>query len=430
MFTAYAQVLRTPGSVRFTSSGFIARMPMAITGLSIVLVVSATTGSYGLAGSVAAGFALASAGGGILTSRLVDHHGQRRVLRTLALAHALCLVGFVAAVWAGSVPAMFLLAVLAGACQPSIGPSVRARWSHALNGAPPESVRTAFALESVWDELIFTVGPLIATTLALHVWLESPLLLSAALVLVGTLLLAAQRSTEPPISSRHPDAPRRATAIRMSGMPVATGLGLGLGAIFGSFEVSTVALTDSAGQPGITGYVLAIWAACSGFGGLWFGSRHIRATLPSQAIAATGLLSLGLVPIAILGSIPSLFASAILSGLAVAPSLMLAFALAERLVKPQALTEGLTWIASGINVGFSGGVALAGLVVDAFGATWAFALPLASAGLICVALIAARRMLNAALDRRPVMPETSPSQLIAAVDEEIPGPRPGWKPSD
>jgi len=425
----YVQVLRTPGSLRFTSSGFIARMPMAITGLSIVLVVSNTTGSYGLAGGIAAGYALATAGCGILTSRLVDQHGQRRVLRLLAIAHALCLLGFVAAVWIRSVPAMFTLALLAGACQPSIGPAVRARWSYALRSAPPASLRTAFAIEGIWDELIFTVGPLIATALALHVWLQSPLLLSAGLVLVGTVVLSAQARTEPPITARHPDAPRQASAIRSAGMPVATLLGLGLGSIFGSFEVSTVALTERVGEPGSAGLVLAVWAACSGIGGLWFGSRHIRATLPSQAAVTTGLLSLGLVPAAVLGSVPSLFASAILSGLAVAPSLMLAFALAERLVKPEALTEGLTWIASGLNVGFSAGVALAGVVVDAHGPAWAFTLPLASSILVSATLLATRKPLQQALAARP-SPEPSPSPARALIAEEIPGPGPGWQPPD
>lgn len=428
MLAPYVQVLRTPGSVRFTTSGFLARMPIAITGLSIVLVVSSTTGSYALAGVIAAGYALAAAGGGIITSRLVDHRGQRRVLLALALAHALCLVGFVVAVWAAFLPAMLLLAVLAGGCQPSIGPAVRARWSYVLRTDPPTRVRTAFALEGIWDELIFTVGPLIATTLALHVWLDSPLLLAACLVLLGTWLLAAQRSTEPPITVRDASAPRRPSAIRAAGMPIATLLGLGLGSVFGSYEVSTVALTASVGQPGTAGFVLAVWAACSGLGGLWFGSRHWRASLPKQATLATALLSLGLVPAAIFGTVPALFASAILSGLAVAPSLMLAFALAERLVKAEALTEGLTWISSGINVGFSGGVALAGIIVDAHGANWAFALALASASAASAALLASHRRMQAALDLRPTEePPAGPPAIV--IGDEIPGPGPDWSPS-
>jgi len=423
----YVKILATPGSVRFTTSGFIARMPIAITGLSIVLVVSGTTGSYGLAGGVAAGYAVATAAGGILTSRLVDRLGQRRVLRLLAGTHALCLLGFIVAVWAASVPAMFALAIMAGGCQPSIGPAVRARWSYVLTGAPPTSLRTAFAVEGIWDELIFTVGPLLATTLALHVWLSSPLVLAAGLVFVGTMLLAGQRSTEPPISTRHPDAPRRTSAIRASGMPIAVFLGLGLGTVFGSYEVATVALTERAGQPGTAGFILAIWAVCSGFGGLWFGSRHIRASLPHQAAIATALLSLGLVPAALLGSVPALFASAIASGLAVAPSLMLAFALAERLVKPESLTEGLTWISSGINVGFSGGVALAGVLIDAHGPIWAFGLALASSCLVSVVLVGSRTRLQADLARRPVSDTPAQPAQIIGVDE-IPGPGPGWQP--
>lgn len=427
MLSAYAHVLRTPGAIAFTSSGFMARMPIAITGLSIVLVVSSTTGSYGLAGAVAAGYAIAAAAGTILTSRLVDRYGQRRVLRLLALAQAASLLAFVGAVWLGSVPAMAALAVIAGLCVPSIGPAVRARWSRALQSAPPSSLRTAYALEGIWDELIFTVGPLIATTLALHLWLQSPLVLSAALVIAGTFLLAAQRSSEPPPSTRPAHGQRRVSAIRSPGMVVPTVIGLGLGSVFGAFEVSTVALTTQAGQPGTAGVILALWAVSSGLGGLWFGSRQVRSSLPTQIAAAAMLLSLGLLPAVLLGSIPTLIAAAILSGVAIAPALIISFALAERLVAREALTEGLTWVTSGINVGFSAGVALAGTLVDAHGTGWSFALALASAMLASLVALTTRNWLHVRM-RPPIEDSAEADPIISVpVADEIPGPGPAWQ---
>ena len=431
MLSAYAQVLRTPGAIRFTSSGFVARMPIAITGLSIVLVVSTTTGSYGLAGATASGFAIAAAAGTIATSRLVDRHGQRRILRLLSLAQAACLIGFVIAVRTGSVPAMVVLAILSGLCVPSIGPAVRARWSRALEGSPPQSLRTAFALEGIWDELIFTIGPLIATTLALHIWLESPILLAAALVLTGTFLLSAQRATEPPPSQKPASGQRRSSAIRSPGMAIPTVIGVGLGSVFGAFEVSAVALTEREGQPGTAGVILALWALSSGLGGLWFGSRHVRMSVPTQAAVATAVLSLGLLPAVVVGSIPALAAAAILSGVAIAPALMLTFALAERLVAPQALTEGLTWVTSGINVGFSAGVAMAGLVVDSYGTSWSFALALASAILASILAFTTRSSISARMRPSDLAPIGGPSTVDLPVNlpvpDEIPGPGPGWQ---
>jgi len=427
VLSAYAQVLRTPGAIRFTSSGFIARMPIAITGLSIVLVVSTTTGSYGLAGSIASGFAIAAAVGTIATSRLVDRHGQRAVLRVLSLTQACCLVRFVIAVRTGSIPAMAVLAILSGACVPSIGPAVRARWSRALQGSPPQSLRTAFALEGIWDELIFTIGPLIATTLALRIWLESPILLAAALVLIGTFLLASQRATEPPPSQQPAIGQRRSSAIRSPGMAIPTVIGVGLGSVFGAFEVSAVALTQRTDQPGTAGVILAVWALCSGLGGLWFGSRHVRMSVPTQAAIATALLSLGLLPVVIVGSVPALTAAAILSGVTIAPALILVFALAERLVAPQSLTEGLTWVTSGINLGFAAGVALAGIVVDAYGTSWSFALALGSATLASLVALSTRSFLNSRMRAGNQEPLGQESAVNSPATEEIPGPGPGWQ---
>ena len=128
MLGAYGQVLRTPGALRFTASGFVARMPLAISGLSVVLVVSTITGSYGLAGAMSAGYAIASACCTILTSRLVDRRGQHRVLPILAIGYAAGLVAFVLAITAGQVLIAFISVMAAGAFQPAIGAAVRARW--------------------------------------------------------------------------------------------------------------------------------------------------------------------------------------------------------------------------------------------------------------------------------------------------------------
>ena len=60
--------------------GLVARLPISMVGLGIVLMVSAATGSYGIAGAVSAAFMIANAGFAILQGRLLDRLGQRRVL--------------------------------------------------------------------------------------------------------------------------------------------------------------------------------------------------------------------------------------------------------------------------------------------------------------------------------------------------------------
>lgn len=53
-FGAYRQVLGSREARAFTAAGFLARLPMSMTGLGIVMLVSITSGSYGRAGLVTA----------------------------------------------------------------------------------------------------------------------------------------------------------------------------------------------------------------------------------------------------------------------------------------------------------------------------------------------------------------------------------------
>ena len=76
----YADIFRTPGAWRFSAAGVIGRMPMSMFGLGTVLLISAATGKYGVAGTVAAVGSLGYAFSSPQVARLVDSRGQRRVL--------------------------------------------------------------------------------------------------------------------------------------------------------------------------------------------------------------------------------------------------------------------------------------------------------------------------------------------------------------
>jgi hypothetical protein len=61
MLGTYREVLSRPGAALFSFTAMMARFPLAMAGLGIVLVVSERTGSYGHAGGVAAAYVLAAA---------------------------------------------------------------------------------------------------------------------------------------------------------------------------------------------------------------------------------------------------------------------------------------------------------------------------------------------------------------------------------
>lgn len=383
MLSTYAQLFTVKGAWQFSAAGFFARMPIAMNALGIILLISLTTGSYAIAGATSGAYTIAAAVVSPYSSRLIDRYGQRSILLPLGLldAFSLWLIAIVVILHAPTV-LVIAMSVVAGVFHPNVGSLVRARWVGVFSGDP--RLRTAFAWESVLDEFIFTIGPVITTFLALNVSAASPLFVAGVITAVGVLLLVAQRRTEP---KTHPHNEHTAGkgALRYRGMVVTFVAAAGLGGLFGSFEVSVVAATAEWGDEFWTGWILALWAGSSMLAGLIFGVRHPRMAFARLLPITTGI---GVPIVALAHFAPNtavLAVASFLAGLIVAPSLICLFGMVETLVPPQRLTEGLTWVNSGIAVGFALGGALAGKVIDSMDAATAFWLPVAALALAFVA---------------------------------------------
>ena len=162
--SAYRQVLRDPRARAFSAAGFVARLPLSMTGLGIVLLVSLTSGSYGRAGLVAAVSTLTAAAVAPLWGRAIDVVGQARVLVLAAMINSSSLAVLVISVQLDWPLALTLAAAFGvGVGFSSAGSSVRARWTARLRDSP--LLQTAFALEAVLDEVVFIVGPVLVTFL-------------------------------------------------------------------------------------------------------------------------------------------------------------------------------------------------------------------------------------------------------------------------
>jgi MFS family permease len=422
VYEPYAQALRLPGAAKFSGAGFIARIPLAMIGLGILLFISNTTGSYAFAGFIQASFTLTAALAAVVSSRMSDRYGQRIVLVVLPSIFSVTLFVFVYAVsndfsrvWQA------VLAVIAGASFPSFGSFVRTRWA-LLTNKNERLLHSAFAWESILDELIFTIGPLVAVALAFGVSFASPILVGAVVTLVGALLLASLGGSSPPPFTRS-EHKSEGSALRFKGMTSTIIVALGVGALFGTFEVAVVAFMQEGGTPQLAGLTLALWAASSMVGGLVYGSRHVIAPLSRQLVFTTLALTIIVLPLAFITSPPLLIIVATLSGFVIAPTLICTFSLTQRLVPSKLLTEGLTWTNSGIATGFALGASLSGVLVDRVGTAYAFGLGSLGATLALAAALLAQTRWNRAISaRRDDSPWTVPVSLN---QEPIPGPAPG-----
>lgn len=402
MLSRYREVLGRPGALVMSLAGLIARFPYAIIGLGIVLFVVSRTGSYALAGALSATGAVCYALVGPLLGRLIDRFGQSRVLPALAAAEIVALASFVLFVLADApAPILFAAVAVQGACLPNVGSLVRARWAHLL-AAEPAGLKTAFALESVVDELTFIVGPSIAAVLAVSVAEWSPLAASAAVLVLGVALLVGQRRTEPPSSSHGPRAGRPAV-LQRGALPVTVVFFL-TGCVFGSWEIATVAFAEEHHARGATGLLIALCAFGSAAAGFALGGARLRVPLHRQLIAALVALAVVMLPFPFIGSLWVMGGALLLAGAAVSPVLITAYELVERLVPSGRITEGLVTMQAGLGVGLAVSAAAAGAVVDAHGANEAFLIATVCAAVaLLVALLALgtlRRALRTADERR------------------------------
>ncbi|MFC5750050.1 MFS transporter [Actinomadura rugatobispora] len=401
----YRELLGVPGARLFVAAGFVGRMSMSMVGIGVVLLVSAVTGSYGIAGAVAATLSLAYAVGSPLSARFADRYGQHRVLVPVVLANAVSVATLILCarldlpVWT-----LFPAAALAGLTQVSLGAWVRARWSHALRERPAR-LHTAFSFESVVDETIFVAGPLIVTALATGVHPAAGLGAAAAFTLSGCLALAAQRGTEPAPRPRAPGS--RGGVLANPAIRVITPVFLLVGTVFGAIDVSAVAFADEQGHKPLAGVLLGCYALGSGTAALWYGARHWRTPLERRFRIGLALLAVAMVPPTLVGDLRLMMAVVFFSGLAISPTIIPGYGLVERLVPGHQLTEGLALVSTSVGIGVAAGASAAGRVVDAYGAQAAFLVPLAAAlAAVALGLAGARALAR----RRPPEPPETPDK--------------------
>lgn len=404
MFSTYRAVFRTPGTAAFAAAGFVMRVPIAVYPIGLVLIMSARSGHYGFAGVLSGVYVLANGAGNPALARLSDRYGQRRLLVPATLVHVAAVAALAVCVIA-KLPDWTLVAptAVAGFAYLSVGSLVRARWSYVLAGRP--ELGTAYSLESTLDEIIFVIGPLLATTIATLFVPVSVLVVGIVVIMLGALWLASLRGSEPP---PHPvDAERHRSAIREKGMPLLTVFAGAMGMIFASAEVTMVAFCGQHGHRALSGAMLALFAAGSASAGFFYGSRSWRLDLLHRFRIQA--LVFALLPLVFLGAvnIPVLGVCAFLVGLGIAPTLITAFSLIERIVPGGALTEGLAWLITGLSVGYGAAASMVGAIADAHGARTAFLVTVGAGltmGVLALVLHARLRGASGPAGRTPVAP--------------------------
>jgi MFS family permease len=370
VFSRYGEVLRPPGAAAALAASVFGRLSLGMTGLALLILVRAATGSYAAAGLVSACYAVSFAVGAPSRARAADRNGPSHILRACGVLHPLAFGVLVVLAEVGApTAAMAAAAVLVGLSVPPLGAVMRALWGQIIE---PRQLPTAYSLESVVIESCFVVGPLLVAGLAAVIDPAAGVVASGLVAGVGALALAAN-----PLVRRvvpHEDRPTNLAGPLVSPVVRACLLNvLWIGTGFGTIEVGVLAFVDEQGKARATaGVVLAIWSCGSILGGLVYGGLHLRTAATRQLpilVAAVGV-SAALPVLA-----PGVFALAlllVLSGSTIAPFSACNSVLVSSAAPPGTVTEAFAWNGSMIFGGAAAGTALAGVLVDAYGARAAF----------------------------------------------------------
>ncbi|MBT2405442.1 MULTISPECIES: MFS transporter [unclassified Streptomyces] len=399
MPSPYRAIFAAPGTRGFTAAGLIGRMPLSMVGIGVLTMITELGGSYALAGGITATIALSAAAVGPQVSRLVDQYGQRRVLRPATLVAAASVTGLLIAAATGWPSwTLFVFAAVAG-CVPSVGSMVRARWTALFRDTP--QLHTAYSFESIVDELCFIVGPPLAATLSAGWFPEAGPLVAVACLLTGVWWLTALTGTEPEPHPRH-EQTDRSSALRSPGLQVLVATFMATGAIFGSVDVSTLAFAEEHGNKSLGGVFLAVWAFGSCLAGIVFGLLHFKGRAEPRWVLGISAMAVSMIPLLLAGNLPFLAVALFVSGLAIAPTMITTMALIEAHVPHAKLTEGMTWISTGLAVGIALGSSVTGWVVDTAGAQTGYVVSVsAGATAAAVAFAGYRRLTRPAQGEEP-----------------------------
>jgi MFS family permease len=386
VISRYGVILEARSTRQLLLTSLVARLPVSMSTLAILLFVEEQTGSFGVAGLAVGAFALATALVTPVQGILVDRMGHARVLLPLAVAQGAVYIAFVpVSSWAASPAAFVGMAALAGALRPPVMACVRVLWP--VVAPDPKSRDALYALDATSQELLWIVGPLLVGAISV----ASPgaaIVACAACTIVGSFAFAALPASRSWVGG----AGRRGRggALASNGlrwlMTSVLLCGLGIGAV----DIALPALASQLSHAEAGGALIAALSLGSLVTGLLYGSRAWRSRLAVRYGVLLLLFAATIAPLMLAGSMGAAVALSVVAGVAQAPAFSCQYALTASLTPAGSAAEAFAWNSAALTAGLGLGSAVAGWAIDSAGAMAGFGLSVVA--FILAAVIVASRI--------------------------------------
>ncbi len=415
----YKRLFSLNGAKSFCVAGAIARLPMSMIALGIVLALNHLYNNWTIAGAMSASYVLAQAAVTPVYAKLFDRFGQRKVGVIALTAQVVSMISFAfAALFRVPLALLFVLAIVMGVTQFAFGALVRTRWAYSLRAESDDSLlNVAYALESGIDEIVFILGPILAAWLATSVHPVSQLFVPVLASGLGGAWFFSLRNTQPAVLKvvevptaaagdvdvliasqkeneileaetesqkkdfarsfidkfslkqlhNHHAKKRGKNVLLYRGIIPLVLMFVVFNMSFSAFDVSVTAAMKAQGLEHFIGMQLALFACGSLVGAIIFGSHKFRGSNWSHLIVFLTLLTVGYVLMNLnLDRLMLMSVFEVLSGLCVSPIFATGNLIVKATVPEESLTEGLSWLPTASAVGCSLGSMAAGAAIDAW----------------------------------------------------------------
>lgn len=387
MFKTYIELFKTPGAKRIASAGFVARMPIAMDTLAIILFVQSVDGRYAIAGSLTAFAALITVISAPLWSKAADRLGQKPVLSLTVPIRILSIFAFILLVKNGApIWSWFVAIFLAESASISIGSMTRRRWVHLIDKDKKDLLSTSYAFESLIDEFVFILGPVVTTAVVAIISPMAGLILGILFLTIGAPILAAHKNSDPGVA--HHDQGDKIKSVFRNQKLQAIAIPLTIaGGCFSAVTICVVAFSEERGSKSISGLLLGIWAAGGAISALVNGSITWKVSHGTRFLLYLSGMTLTAFSFPFINTFWLLGVALFLQGVCIAPLLPNGLPLITNSVSPRQMTQAITLATAGIPLTGALSSFLSGRLIDSYGASTALWLPFGFLVLSCATTI-------------------------------------------
>ncbi len=347
----YRDLLSHKGVVRVMSSQLLARFAFGMMSIGFVMHIQDTQGSYAIAGIALGAETVGAALSGPVLGRKIGVWGIRRVIGWTTVITSLSIL----AIALLKLPAIvvIVLALIVGLTSPPIQSATRTIYPTIT---PERHRQLMFSLDATIQELIWIVGPVLATVVAATFYPAATLILMAIIQVAGSVWFLSNREITglkiPASSSRLGGVLKNRTVFSL------VIIGTLLVGSFSGVEVGTVAILDLSSA----GWVIASLSVGSMIGGFVMGPRaRSKYALSKFMVLVVGGYLLAFVSP---DNVWWLALCWFIAGLGIAPILGLLSVSVSRVLKMGDTAEAYGWITTGQLMGYSAGAAVAGIAID------------------------------------------------------------------